>query len=267
MHITTFDRRARLAGIAERAPDGCASRVLEIGVFENDHRIFSTELENDGRQVFRGHFGHAFTSPHAAGEHDLVDAGVDECRAGGAVASDDLEQTVGQLSLFEYASDLQCGEWSKLARFDDYCIARHQRHDDFVERSSPREIPRRDDAGDAERFVDDVRRAAHQVVLAETDLAWVEQAFSVLGEVMHQIERGHDLHRDCFGDRLAGFARDESCDLFELGQDELARTQDVLRARAIREPGPCWLCGARSFHSRRDFSSIHQRRTADLLAG
>src|SRR6185503_21106700 len=170
VNVAAFDRRARLAGVAERAPDGCARGVLEIGVFENDHRIFSTELENDGRQMFRGHFGHAFTSPHAAGEHDLVDAGVDECRAGGAVASDDLEQTVGQLSLFEYASDLQCGEWSKFARFDDYCIARHQRHHDFVERSGPREIPRRDDAGDAERPVDDARRAPHQAVLADVQL-------------------------------------------------------------------------------------------------
>ena len=93
VHVTTFDRSARLSRIAERAPDRRARRVFEIRIFEHDHRIFAAEFEHDRRQVFRRRFSHALAGVHAAGEHDLVDTSFDERSAGRSIASDDLQQT------------------------------------------------------------------------------------------------------------------------------------------------------------------------------
>src|SRR6476619_561333 len=57
MHVTTLDRSACLSRVAESAPDSGTCSILEIGVFEHDHRILATELEHYRRQVFRGGFG------------------------------------------------------------------------------------------------------------------------------------------------------------------------------------------------------------------
>ncbi len=117
-----------------------------------------------------------------------------------------MKQPVRQLSLRENVGDLQCSERRQLARFYDDGIARHQSHHDFIERRSPWKIPWRDDADDTEWFIDHVRRTAHQVVLPEADPALVQQAFGVLGKVVHEIESGDDLHRDCFSGWFTGFA-------------------------------------------------------------
>ena len=66
----------------------------------------------------------------------------------------------------------------------------------------------------------------------------VEKALRVFGEIVHEIEGGNDLHRDCFGYWFAGFARDQSRDLFELIEHDFASTKNELRALAIRKCSP-----------------------------
>src|SRR5664280_3535464 len=60
MNVTTLDRKARLAGIHERAPQGPAGSNLQVGIVEHDHGIFTAQLQHDGQQLSRSGFSDAF---------------------------------------------------------------------------------------------------------------------------------------------------------------------------------------------------------------
>ena len=54
LDIDALDGRAGLAAVHQRAPNAGAGGTIEIGVFENDHRIFATELQRNRNQTVRG---------------------------------------------------------------------------------------------------------------------------------------------------------------------------------------------------------------------
>src|SRR5262249_51266609 len=84
--VDALGRYAHLARIGEGAVHGAVRGALEVGVGAHHHRILAAELERAGHQLAPAGLGDAPPGAHAAGEADLVDAGLDQRRAGLAVA-------------------------------------------------------------------------------------------------------------------------------------------------------------------------------------
>src|SRR5580658_1978357 len=101
MHITAFDRKARLAGVYERSPDGTARSDVDIGVFEDDHRVFAAEFEHHWKQAFGGDLGDSPARGNAAGENQFVDFALYEGRSRFAFARKHLKDAGGNSSLAE----------------------------------------------------------------------------------------------------------------------------------------------------------------------
>ena len=47
MDVAALDRQASLPGVHERAPNSCALGDVDVGVVENEHRIFAAEFQHN----------------------------------------------------------------------------------------------------------------------------------------------------------------------------------------------------------------------------
>ncbi len=73
-------RFACLARIVENAIEGAGDGCIDLGIFENERRRFSTQLKGYTLERLRGRRRYAFSGYGAAGECDLVDTRMfDEC--------------------------------------------------------------------------------------------------------------------------------------------------------------------------------------------
>ena len=75
MHVATLDRKASLAGIHERAPDGAAGGDFDIGIVEHQHGIFTAKFQHHRQQTSRCCLRDSFSCGNASGEDQLVDRG------------------------------------------------------------------------------------------------------------------------------------------------------------------------------------------------
>ena len=54
MHVAAFDRKARLACVHKRSPDGAARSHVDVGVFEHEHRVFAAKFQHHRKQALGG---------------------------------------------------------------------------------------------------------------------------------------------------------------------------------------------------------------------
>src|SRR5262249_5533180 len=90
LDVNAFDRNADLARIGERAPDRRVGRALDVGVAQNDHRVFAAEFEAHRDQSLRRALGDRLASARAPGERDHIGL-VNQRAPRLAVAVDDLQ--------------------------------------------------------------------------------------------------------------------------------------------------------------------------------
>ena len=84
--------RAILPGVEKGGHGDALSRGRHVGVVEDDHGCFPSELEMDTLQVGGGGGGNFHPGPHAAGDrHHGRDAVGHQSAAGVAVAADHVE--------------------------------------------------------------------------------------------------------------------------------------------------------------------------------
>src|SRR5688572_9180859 len=88
--VNAFDRYADLARIGERPPYRRVGRALDVGVAQNDHRIFAAEFETHRNQPLRRALGDRLAGARAAGERDHIGF-VNQRPPRLAVAVDDLQ--------------------------------------------------------------------------------------------------------------------------------------------------------------------------------
>ena len=99
------------------------------------------------------------------------------------------------------------------------------------------------------------------------DALALQQRFGFAREVLHQVERRRQLHRDRFRGGLAGFASDEQRNFIKLFQNDLPRLNDYAPAIAKRLQSPRLLCGARAADGAGDFFGQSKRHAANFFAG
>ena len=91
MHVAALDRKTGLPGIHERTPNRAAGCDVHVRVVEHQHGIFSAQLQHDWQQARSSGLRDALARGHASGEDEFVDCGVQERRACGSVADDNLK--------------------------------------------------------------------------------------------------------------------------------------------------------------------------------
>ena len=79
--VRSFDGRANLAAIHERAQHRSIGRAIQVRTLKHDHRVLATQLEIEGKQTFGRGTRDLATGLHTSCEYQLVDIGFDECRA------------------------------------------------------------------------------------------------------------------------------------------------------------------------------------------
>src|SRR5258705_9316564 len=155
MNVAALDGSARLPGVAKSTPHCRSCRVLELGVFENDHRILAAQFEHHRSKMSGGGFGNSLPGCDTAGEYDFVNHSIDQRGAGGSIAGNNFKESFRKLGLLKDFANLQRGKWSKLAWFHYDRIAGHQSHHDLVEGSGPGKVPWGNDSHHTQRLVND----------------------------------------------------------------------------------------------------------------
>ncbi len=154
-------RGARLTRVQHRVVHAARNRLLERRIVEHDEGRLAAELQRHLLDRLGRQRGHAPAGAHRAGEADHVDARMLRDRFAHArpVALDDVQHAGGQADLHGRFREQVAVERRQLRGLQHHGAAggdrrRHLRHD-LVQRK----VPRRDQAGDAERLADDERVA------------------------------------------------------------------------------------------------------------
>src|SRR6202035_5096011 len=113
-------------GVVESTPQRAGDRVVDVGVGEDDHRVFASELEHGTLELASARLADAAADLDRAGEEHLAHARLDECRAG-ARTMDDADEPRGQRAPLERADDPLADEGRERGGLEDDAIARHER--------------------------------------------------------------------------------------------------------------------------------------------
>src|SRR4030095_6126701 len=129
-----------MALIEINSGDNSFHRLIDWCVVENDVGRFAAKLEcqlflcpGDSRRDSFPNFGRT-------GERDLVDIGmIDECAAGFASASHDVNHAIGQFHFLQNLGEMKSSDGSSLGRLQDTGVSASQRWSQLPSRPPPPE--------------------------------------------------------------------------------------------------------------------------------
>ena len=144
-----LDGKADLATVGKTPPYSAARRDFEIGVGENDHRVFAAEFEHRRDKPRGAGFGDAPARFDAPGETDFIGIGIDQGAADFCAALNDRDEILRESRVGEQLFDERAALRSEVARLTNDGVACHHRGNDLAQRDSERIVPRTDDANHA----------------------------------------------------------------------------------------------------------------------
>ncbi len=153
MHEDARAGGADLPLIHEGAEHDALRRAVEIGVREHDLRILAAEFEREllGRRRRRRH--HRAPGLHRTGERNLADIRMrDDREPCGLPASGQDVDDAGRQAFGDQLGHFHRRDRGRFRRLVDHRIADRDGGRDLAEEHVDREIPRADDADDAERL-------------------------------------------------------------------------------------------------------------------
>ena len=209
-------RRAALAGRIEGALRRGLDRHLEVGVIEHDGRVLAAHFELELAHHLDAGFRHAAAGADRAGEglrRDIaaLEHGLADHRA---LAHHEVQHALGQPVAMEDFDDRPRAARHEVGRLEHHGVAVAERRRDLPGRDGDREVPRRDDADNANRFarhLDADARAHRRHALAR-------QAQRLTGEELEDLPGAGGL-ANALGERLALFAAQQRPELFATRQD------------------------------------------------
>ena len=269
MHDDAARRSTALARRPERGPEDSVERELEIGVLHHDDRVLAAELEVDVLEVICGIPHHRDAGLARAGERNHRDVWMpDEPVADRAApAVDDVDDPLRNAGFVEQLDEALPERRCVGRRLEDDRVSGDECGCDLPRGDRNREVPRRDDADDADghpdRHVELVRElggrrlaeeapafAAH--VVAHVD-RFLHVAAGLRLDLPHLV--GHQIGdlglvlvkelREAEEDLAATWSRHESPVLERLFRSSDG-TIDVLGARLRERPDELAVGGARA---------------------
>ena len=230
------DARARaavLAGVVEDRVRRRRGRLLEVGVGEDDVGRLAAELERDALDRRGRALHHRAPDLGRAGEADLRHVRVlDQAAADdGALADEDVDDALRDPGLEHELGQPQRRQRRQLGRLQDDRVAARERGPELPGGDVEREVPRHDQADDAERLAEgDVDAAADRDRLA---VVLVDGA----GVEVEDLRDHPDLGPRA-GDRLADVARLDPRELLAVLLDERGEPAQQPRPVGRRNGSP-----------------------------
>ena len=226
-------RAAVLAGVGEHSAGRRRRGGLEIGVGEDHVRRLAAELERDALDRRGG--GGGDRAPHLgrAREGDLRDVRVldEPLPARAPRPDDDVDDPLGKSRVERQLGEAQRRQRRQLGGLEHDRVARRERRPELPSGDHEREVPRHDQADDAERL-------ANREGLAAGDGDRVaEQALGRAGVVAEGVNDHRHLPARV-ADRLARVARLEQRELIEVGLDGVRKRAQLRRPRGGRKRPP-----------------------------
>jgi hypothetical protein len=234
--------RAALTGREEGGVDHDVHGVGNLRVGEHDRRVLAAHLELHARPALRGLDRDAAAGGFRSGERDgphgcvLDDLGAD-FRAG---TSHEVDRAFRDARLVERFHHAQRTERRQVRRLQHDGIAGDQRGRGLPRRNRNREVPRRDQADDAERTP--ARLDEHAIALRWRVLAAKPRALAA--EVPQDVDRAADFAAR-FRQGLPFLARHLARYLIGARLEQVRRAVEHLAALRSRHRGPRRLCGGR----------------------
>ena len=235
---------AVLAARLERAAERHRDALREGGILQDDERVLTPELEDDGGEGLRGGLHDHPTDAGGPDEDDLVGAAGDERVAGFAVAVDDLHEVLGGAActqaLFNGAAVVERGPGGVLGDLHHQRVTREDVREQRVEDVVERVVPRDDRAHDSDGVV------LHPGVLVEHheaggSLLGPEPPLALLQQPLALLEGDDDLAERGVHEGLAGVARGDFADCVLILEDEPVDGLDEQAALLERGLGPLFL--------------------------
>lgn len=204
-----FEADAAVSGVLHGAPDDVPGGFVQVGVLGHDDTVLSAEFQQNGGQALRALGGHGLAGGDAAGERELVQAGLDECLARGPEPVEALKDVreVGDRALPGPDEPLP-DAGRDLAGLEDGGVSGRDRLDQDGPRREQGEVPRADDTDDAVGLVFDPRALVGHGGTVR-DVPTPQHALGVLDGVLHVLQNPEHLHTG-FVQRLAVLGVDES---------------------------------------------------------
>ena len=241
MNVTALDRKARLAGIHERAPQGAAGSNVHVGIVEHDHGIFAAQLQHDRQQLSRRGFSHAFAGGNAAGEDELVDGRIDQRRTGGALADHHLHQIGIQARCQQQPLQLQRDQRREFRRLQDDRVARDQCAERFRGGNGERIIPGRDNADYAKGLAQQLAALGLHGEIAVRQRFLAQEVVRVANAELGCIQNDQNFGGQCFDCRLTGFAANQVGNLIALLAKQVLESPQHRDSLPHRSCLPCRL--------------------------
>ena len=223
LDVDALDGKAGLAAIREAAPDGGARCDVEIGVGENDHRVFAAEFENGRNQFAGAGFGDSASSGDAAGEENFRRAGFDDCGAELAAALQDLYQTLRKAGAIDQFADQRASGGREFRGLQQHGVSGDERGNQFRHRNREGKIPGRNNCDDAMRLEFEPTGFRLQRDVVVRDAFGAQPSRRLAREEVGGVECEKHFGEDGFDARLAGFASDDVRDLVAAFEDCVAK--------------------------------------------
>ena len=240
-HDQPRGRRAALAGGKERAVDRAFHCHLQVSIVENNKRILAAHLKlkflhrprrNTGRRDL-------MTCCDRTGKADRRDARMlQQCGADLRATTDhEIEHTLRQAGTMQDIDQRPGRTRHQICRLDHHGVAIGQRRRNLPGRNCDREIPRRDQADDAQPFAGDldVDAGAHRGQL----LAGHTQAFP--GEERKDLSCARGL-ANALGQGLALLARQQPTEFILTRQNFVRGLLQYVVTELRRRARPCREC-------------------------
>ena len=187
-----IDRQADLAGVEGLGPQDALGGGPDWELLRDDRRRFSAELERHRRQVPRRAGHHRPAGLAGAGEDKMVERERRESRAAAAAIGEKRELVGGEI--FRRRFDHEFGETLRVfGHLDHRPVAGGENADKRREAQLQREVPRHDDADDAERLRDDAVLRAGEDQLIDLAAARLHPAADALDRVVDAVEHRKDF--------------------------------------------------------------------------
>ena len=226
--------RAALAGRAERRPDDAVHGEVEVGVVHDDDPVLAAQLEVDVLEPFGGGLEHRDARLARPGQRHDADVRMphDPVPHLAAEPVHEVDDAVGHAGLDEQLDEALREHRRVVRGLEDDGVPAHERRHDLPRGDRDGEVPRRDDADDADGLPN-----AHLELVGQLGGRRVaEQATAFAGHVVAHVDRFLDVAA-CLGEHLPHLARHEVRELvLRLGDERAEAEEDLAALRRRYEP-------------------------------
>src|SRR5436190_6239736 len=242
VNVKALNRQTDLAAVREGRPENGGGGFRDVDILEYYGRIVAAKLQSHALEI-RGRAGKNFLAGgDRSGERNLIDSRMRGHPRAKIVAAGKDVQDAGRENVAGDLSHLQCRKRGVRRGFLKRCIAGVQRLRDTAHRNRNRNVPRRDDADDAQWSIAQLDAT---LCIVTQDLGGNFQSAKAL-----DLKRRVGEFRACRSERLSLLSNQQWDKFFDMLLERLPEPLEIIASFPKRQSAPTHKSAARCFDSR-----------------